>query len=367
MHNHNLKNQQHKQVALVAGATGFIGRYLLLELLQQGHRVFALVRHPLEQQQALTRWLEQKKVSLQQLTFIQADVTQANLAIQPEDWDRLKSVDTLYNSSAVFAWNLDMQQARTVNVEGALNLLSCVHQHCALKRAVHLSGYMLTLSGHLQQAGVCLAQPDQTDWLSVYRKLGAYEASKIEAHFAWIQAAQRQSIDWTIIHPATVLGDDVSGEIPLNQPIAQMIDLLKRQKMHALPATSRHYLPLIRVDDLCQIMVKAAIDQALVNQAMLVVSEHHLALPQLTGMIAAQLQVKAPTWHVPVRLLKLMLKWPWLANRLEMSTEMLDFLRTETLQQAVLQQFKQRWQIATGDLEGAIRKSTDWVRQASEN
>lgn len=47
-----------------------------------------------------------------------------------------------------------------------------------------------------------------------------------------------------------------------------------------------------------------------------------------------------------------------------MSREMLDFLRTEPLEQAVLQQFKQRWQIATGDLEGAIRKTTDWVSQA---
>ncbi|MGN5764663.1 SDR family oxidoreductase [Acinetobacter calcoaceticus] len=362
-HNH-LKNQQSRQIALVAGATGFIGRYLILQLLQQGHSVFALLRHPLEQQQALTQWLQQKNVSLQQLTFIQGDVTQVNLGIQPHDWEKLKSVNTLYNSSALFAWNLEMQQARAVNVDGALNLLACVHQHCDLKRAVHMSGYMLTLLDHLRQAGVCLEQPEQTDWLSVYQRLGAYEASKIEAHFAWIRTAQRLSVDWTIIHPATVLGDDVSGEIPLNQPIAQMIDLLKRKKMSALPATAQHYLPLIRVDDLCQIMVKASMDQALTNQSMLAVSEHDLALAQLTGMIATQLQVKAPTRHIPIALLKLILKWQWLATKLEMSREMLDFLRTEPLEQAVLQQFKQRWQISTGDLEDAIRKTTDWVSQA---
>ena len=128
-HNH-LKNQQYRQVALVAGATGFIGRYLILQLLQQGHSVFALIRNPPEQQQALTQWLQQKNVSLQQLTFIQGDVTQVNLGIQPQDWKKLKSVNTLYNSSALFAWNLEMQQARAVNVDGALNLLAFVHQHC---------------------------------------------------------------------------------------------------------------------------------------------------------------------------------------------------------------------------------------------
>ncbi|OEC90535.1 SDR family NAD(P)-dependent oxidoreductase [Acinetobacter sp. YK3] len=367
MDNNNLSIQQNRQIALVAGATGFIGRYLVLELLKQGHSVFALVRNQADQQETLTHWLTQKNVSLHHLAFIQGDVTQANLAIHPQDWEKLKSVNTLYNSSALFAWNLGMQQARAVNVEGALNLLTCVHQHCDLKRVVHVSGYMLTLLDHLQQAGVCLEQPDKTEWQAVYQRLGAYEASKIEAHFAWIQCAQHLSVDWTVIHPATVLGDDISGEIPLNQPIAQIVDLLKRKKMSALPATAQHYLPLIRVDDLCQIMVKASLDQDLANQAMLVVSEHHLALHQLTHLIADQLQVTAPTRHVPIGLLTFILKWQWLARKLELSTEMLNFLRTEPLEQTVLQQFQQRWQISTGNLEQAIRKTTDWVNHTTHS
>lgn len=361
----NLKTQQDQQVALVAGATGFIGRYLILELLRQGHSVFALLRNQAKQQAMLMHWLSQKGIPLEQLTFIQGDVTRTDLAISSVDWDKLKSVNTLYNSSALFAWNLSMQQARAVNVEGALNLLTCVHQHCDLKRAVHVSGYMLTIESHLQQAGVCLEQPENTEWQSVYQHLGAYEASKIEAHFAWIQQAQQLSVDWSIIHPATVVGDDVSGEIPTNQPIAQMIDVLKRRKMSAIPATAQHYLPLIRVDDLCLVMVKATMDQTLVNQAMLVVSEHSVALHQLTGIIADQLQVNAPTRHVPIGLLRFILKWPWLAKKLEMSTEMLSFLRTEQLDRKRLTQFQQRWQISMGNLEAAIRKSTDWINQTS--
>ncbi|WP_436898416.1 SDR family oxidoreductase [Acinetobacter gyllenbergii] len=365
MTHNNLKTQQDRQVAMVAGATGFIGRYLILELLRQGHLVFALVRNQAKQQAMLSDWLSQKGVSLNQLTLIQGDVTQENLAINQRDWEKLKSVNTLYNSSALFAWSLSMQQAQTVNVEGALNLLNCVHQHCDLKRAVHVSGYMLTIESHLQQAGVCLEQPERTQWSSVYQNLGAYEASKIEAHFAWIQQAEQLSVDWTIIHPATVVGDDVSGEIPTNQPIAQMIDVLKRKKMSAIPATTQHYLPLIRVDDLCQVMVKATMDQTLANQAMLVVSEHSVALHQLTRMIADQLQVNAPTRYVPIGLLRFILKWPWLAKRLEMSTEMLSFLRTEQLDRKRLTQFQQRWQISMGNLEAAIRKTTDWINQAS--
>lgn len=36
MEHNNLKTQPDQPVALVAGATGFIGRYLILELLRQG-------------------------------------------------------------------------------------------------------------------------------------------------------------------------------------------------------------------------------------------------------------------------------------------------------------------------------------------
>lgn len=361
----NFKSKINKQphIVLVAGATGFVGRFLIVELLKQGHQVFALVRNKALQQPDLEKWLHAKGGGIETLSFVQGDVTQPDLAIQPEDWEKLRSVHILYNSSALFAWNLSMQQARAVNVEGALNLLNCVNQHCSLQRAVHVSGYMLTIDSHLQQAGISLQQPEQTDWELVYHRLGAYEASKIEAHFAWIQQAQRLSIDWTIIHPATVVGDDVSGEIPNNQPIAQMVDLLKRRKMSAIPATPQHYLPLVRVDDLCQVMLNASTDTALSNQALLVADEQKIPLYQLTHTIADQLKVSAPKQHVPLVILRLILKWKWLAQKLEMSAEMLSFLRTEQLDLEPLKQFKERWQIQPKDLDIAIRKTTDWISQ----
>ncbi|WP_293744204.1 SDR family oxidoreductase [uncultured Acinetobacter sp.] len=364
MENKQTKSHQ-QQVALVAGATGFVGRFLIAELLKRGHHVFALLRNPIQQQAILEQWLSLKQVSIQRLSFIQGDVTQPKLGISEQDWEKLSSVNTLYNSSALFAWNLSMQQARAVNVDGALNLLRCVAQHCDLQRAVHVSGYMLTILSHLQQAGVCLEQPDRTNWSSVYQQLGAYEASKIEAHYAWIECAKKLSIDWTIIHPATVCGDAVSGEIPNNQPIAQMIDLLKRRKMSAIPATPQHYLPLVSVDDLCQVMAQAATDINLSNQALLVASEQKIPLSQLTQMIAQQLNVSAPKQHVPLVILRLILKWTWLANQLEMSAEMLSFLRTEQLDLEPLKQFRQRWDIQTGNLADAITKTTDWMKQTT--
>jgi hypothetical protein len=41
-----------------------------------------------------------------------------------------------------------------------------------------------------------------------------------------------------VIHPATVLGDEKSGAIPGNQPIAPLIQQLKHDKMTAMPGTA---------------------------------------------------------------------------------------------------------------------------------
>ncbi|WP_042874512.1 SDR family oxidoreductase, partial [Acinetobacter haemolyticus] len=102
------------QIALVAGATGFIGRFLIAELLSQGHQVFALVRDRAKQQKDMENWLKNKNIAFDQLRFIQGDITQEDLAINPKDWEKLTTVNILYNASALFAWNLSMREGRKV-------------------------------------------------------------------------------------------------------------------------------------------------------------------------------------------------------------------------------------------------------------
>lgn len=100
-------------------------------------------------------------------------------------------------------------------------------------------------------------------------------------------------------------------------------------KMRAIPATPKHYLPLVSVDDLCKVMVRAATDSGLVGQSLLVAPEQNILLSELTKMIAQQFNVSAPKQHVPLTILRLISNWTWLVNQLEMSAEMLIFLRTE--------------------------------------
>jgi nucleoside-diphosphate-sugar epimerase len=356
-------NQSMEKIALVVGATGFIGKFLVAQLLQNYDQVFALCRNLDQQEPILRTWLEKRGTNHQKLICIQGDVTLPALGISIETWKQLTKVNYLFNTSARFAWNLSMQQAREVNVKGAINVLESVNQHCNIKRAVHLSGYMLTLTQHLQDAEVCLEDMEKTDWHRVYQKQGAYEASKIEAHFAWMQCAQKFKVDWTVIHPATVIGDENFGEIAENQPIAHLIHQLKLGKMTAIPATPQHYLPLVSVTMLVNAICKASQDHLAIHQEILIANPSQISLQALIQQVAHTLNRQPPQYFVSLRILKLILKWKWLAQQLELSVEMLSFIRTEQLDINQFLAFNQKWQIPETNLKRTIELTADWVDQ----
>jgi thioester reductase-like protein len=76
-----------------------------------------------------------------------------------------------------------------------------------------VGGFMLQNLNHLASIGVDDECPENTNWPAVYRRVGGYEGSKIESHFAVIRYMQDAGADYTIVHPATVCGHSESGHI----------------------------------------------------------------------------------------------------------------------------------------------------------
>ena len=352
------------QTALVIGASGFVGKFLIAQLLRENIRVFAICRNINEQAPQLLDWLSQKGIDHQPLNLIQGDITQPELGLSSEDWNALKDVNYLYNTSALFKWNLTMQQAQAVNVDGLTNLLHSVSKHCHVQRVIHLSGYMLTLDQHLQKNGIYRDHIEKTDWSKVYNTLGAYEASKIQGHFNWIKRANQLNLPWTVIHPATVIGDETTGEIPSSQPITTLIQQLQQRKMKALPGTSKHSLPLVSVSMLVNAVIEASKNPQTIRQEILIANPKQISLQSLVEIIAKSLKTKPPHRFISISLLKYILKWQWLANKLGMSAEMLNFIRIEQFDLTTFNQLNQLWKIPPTELEATLQKTVEWVTQS---
>src|SRR5690349_24962577 len=95
---------------LVLGATGFVGRWLLLELLTRGEPVAAAVRDP-RSADALRRWLHDHGADGSAPTTVTADLTRPGLGLSPEDDARLGAVRDVHNLAAPHAFRLTRAQA----------------------------------------------------------------------------------------------------------------------------------------------------------------------------------------------------------------------------------------------------------------
>ncbi len=319
---------------LVTGASGFIGRFLILALLHKGEHVYALMRDPDRQFPDLARWLAAHGVrDLSRLQPIHGDLAQPDLAISAADWQTMQAVSVVYHSGAAMIWGMDMAQARQTNLHGSTQLLTLAQQHLTLRRFVQVSGFLVMLPHYLQRLGIG-ADGRDVDWPAVYAQVGAYEASKLDTHFAITHLAARLGVPLTVIHPALVIGHQPSGEIALGQDFPRTLGNLLRGK---LPLVPRGNMPMIAVDALAEFMARIIDTPDAVGQQYVLAHRQQLSLKDALHICATAAGVRAPYASLPVGFFKALGRMPLLARLLDINGEALNFIRPERLSSETLQ------------------------------
>lgn len=347
---------------LVTGASGFIGRFLLKELLKKGHQVFALLRQPEPQLAVLKTWLDQQKVDSSQLYAIRGDLSQENAGISASDWQVMQQVTVIYHTAALFAWNLDVNTARQINVIGVLTLLKLAQQQLRIERVVQVSGYMLSIDKNIRQLGISY-EGEHHDWLEVYQQVGVYEASKIEAHFAIKRWAAKMNIPLTVIHPATVVGDSQTGELASNQGFYQTLVDLFAGKLTAVPAGQGYRLPLVSVDYVAEFLANVIDYNQSIGQEYVLADNKTPDLKTVLTLCARSVNIAPPRLAVPIPVLRILLKSPWVAQKTGLSTEILHFFRQESLKVDTANQLAMTMGLSQLDLTQVLAKTTQFVQR----
>ncbi|MEU7898308.1 alpha/beta fold hydrolase [Nonomuraea sp. NPDC049152] len=252
--------------AIVFGATGFIGRSLVAELLNENQRVAAAVRTD-----TLTPWLSARGIDTSGLTVVSADITRPLTG--------LPDVRDVYNAAARFAFGLDVAEARATNVTGALNVIEWAATLPGLRRLVHISGYRVSASD---------GRPD-------YRRLGAYEASKFEGDLAVRARARELGVPLTVANPSTVIGP---GQYI---GLAGIVEDLWKGRLPALPGGPDVFLPVVTIDYFARFLAKLPTGAAGEYWVLDDATPH---LPELVRAIADHTGVSAPRRTVPVSLVR---------------------------------------------------------------
>ncbi|MCK9802164.1 SDR family oxidoreductase [Pseudomonas sp. MAFF 302030] len=342
----------------VTGGTGFVGQHLVAYLSAKGHTVWVLMRRP-ERLAALREQIDSLGGCATRVFALAGDLERDNLGLNLTDREVLRRASVIFHLGAHFAWGLSVEQSRAVNVEGAKRVALLAAEQKS--RLMMIGGYMLKNHEHLQRIGIDPRYPERTNWPAVYRHVGGYEGSKLEAHFATLEIMSAKGGEMTVVHPATVCGHSRTGHIVESQPLVELIRNLVQGKLTAVPGTAEHWLPLVTVDYLVELVAVCAFDPAMVGQELLALDDQTPNLRELLIQVAEPLGLKPPKHHISLRLLKWLLSIPPIARFLNTKPEALDFIQTTRFDTAAVEQFANRHEIAKPDIRQSLQHTAMFV------
>lgn len=298
--------------ALVFGASGFIGRWLIRELITQGVQTTAVVRTSASAE-SLLRWLGEHAV------HPLPSIARADFEHDGLRWEHdAPSAAEVYNMTGAYAFGMTNAEARAANVGVANRIVDFAATIPGLVRLVHLSGYRV--GGQ---------DPTDVPWTAKrisreYGRLGAYEASKLESDAVVQAAANRLGVPLTIVNPSTVIGDSRTGESPQTIGLAATVLDLLAGRMPALPGSPDTFVPVVTVDYLAAFTALLSTRADTAGQSYWVLDDTTPSLPELLRLVGRHHGVKVPRLRVPVALLKLL---PAAISRADPET--LSFLSAE--------------------------------------
>ena len=335
----------------VTGATGFIGRYTCAALTSQGQHVIAMMRRP-EELAALRTSVTQFGGNPDLLSAVHGDLDLPNLGVT----EVLPTLSAVIHLGARFAWGMSYKAAHRTNVAGAFSAADLAAEHQC--RFLLITGFMLENLEHLSRLGIHIDQPNTTQWKDVYRRTGAYEASKLEAAVRLREHCSEKNIELVEIQPATVAGHSQTGDLDNAQPLYSLIDNLAKGRLTMVPGSPEHWLPLIPVDVLADI-IAAACTADTPPARILALDKHTPNLQPMLSVVAKSLRRNAPQRYLPVPALRWLLRIPGMQTLMRTSIEALDFIQTTRFDTNTTIAFMQQYHIAMPSIHQVLIKSSE--------
>jgi dihydroflavonol-4-reductase len=283
---------------LLTGASGYIGKHIALQLLNQGFEVRASVRSlskSAEVISAVKPYLLDKSGLDVRLTFVELDLE------KDPGWDEaLSGIDVLMHTASPFPIASPKDETDLIRpaVEGTLRALKAA-KNAGVKRVILTSSYAAVYGVDLPAEK---AAYDETLWTDVSHPIGrvAYTKSKTLAEkAAWdFIESQAPDISLTTINPVLVLG------APLDDNFGSSISVIERIMKGKDPMLPDLKFGIVDVRDVAQMHVKAINADAAKGERILASSETYSFVEIAKLIKSFYPKSKAKTGQAPTFLIK---------------------------------------------------------------
>ncbi|MDZ7346923.1 MAG: NAD-dependent epimerase/dehydratase family protein, partial [candidate division KSB1 bacterium] len=182
--------------ALVTGASGFTGSYMVRNLLDHGYQVRVLVR---------------RTANLDSLRRLPVEIAFGDLRRPEEVAEAVRGVDMVFHIAALYrAANLPDSEYYAVNVQGTKNVLDAALR-CGVKRVLHCS--TCGIYGHVKQPPADESTPaDPQD---------VYQETKWQAEQLAMEYYRRDALPVTIVRPVGIYGPGDTRMLKMYRSVQQ--------------------------------------------------------------------------------------------------------------------------------------------------
>ncbi|MBA3817327.1 MAG: alpha/beta fold hydrolase [Deltaproteobacteria bacterium] len=294
--------------AFVTGATGLIGRWLVPELTRRGSEVTLVIRRADARRAEYLAWVASHGGIAELVTLVEGDLASPGLGLSDADRARARTATDFFHAGALMQFAMSEEVARRANVDGTQALVELALEAPNLRRFVLIGGFKIGDDASFHEVGI---DPDApyvaAAYAPLYRSLGAYEASKMEADHLVRDAARTRDLPITRIHPGGVIGDARTGETTQFVGFAPLVEQLWFGKLPAVPGGARHWLPLISVDFLAAFTARVPELPETRGASYSLLDDQTPMLADVVAIAATRIGVRAPTRRIPIGLVQFLM------------------------------------------------------------
>lgn len=280
---------------LVTGATGLVGSYLVMHLLENNESIRAMYRNPsgIDKTKSLFK-LFHKESLFEKIEWIQADINDI-----PSLEIAFQNIDYVYHCAAFISFDpKDENILRKTNIEGTANIVNFCLEY-DIKKLCYVSS--IAALGDLKEHETTITET--TEW-NPEKLHSDYAISKFGAETE-IYRGQQEGLETVIVNPGVILGCVPNLE---DWPTGSGAIFLKTKK--GLPFYTQGSTGFVAVDDVVAVMFQLM--KSDINGERFIVVAENVTFKNLIFTISGALKVKPPTLFIAPWVTELAWRMDWL-------------------------------------------------------